>query len=184
LNRVVRKKNSVMIVEKPKIKKPCNHSSYGLGVLYNADPEVNPGWCAPGKFLFGVKCAGCGSPFVQKAPPKGGGKKPGEPQVPSTTNPVCCCNNLRNQNGALEEGCSHANCKCFVGMTPFSRHQRVMGQGRPGEAFSPTPSLWSCLHEHVAFVQKIGFSLHHCRLQHNLWITTSVLRGWAFKTAS
>jgi hypothetical protein len=138
-----------MIVEKPKIKKPCNHSSYGLGVLYNADPEVNPGWCAPGKFLFGVKCAGCGSPFVQKAPPKGGGKKPGEPQVPSTTNPVCCCNNLRNQNGALEEGCSHANCKCFVGMTPFSRHQRVMGQGRPGEAFSPTPSLWSRLCKYI-----------------------------------
>jgi hypothetical protein len=113
LNRVVRKKDSVMVVEKPKTKKPCDHSSYDLGLSYNADPEVNPGWCAPGKFLCGVECAGCGSPFVQKASPagEGSGKKPGDPQVPSTTNAVYCCNNLRNRNGTSEEGCSHANCK-------------------------------------------------------------------------
>jgi hypothetical protein len=69
---------------------------------------------AAGKFLFGVECAGCGSPFVQKAPPARegrGGKEPGDPQVPSTTNAVYCCNNLHNRNGTSEEGCSHANCK-------------------------------------------------------------------------
>ena len=50
-------------MEKPKKRKPCNHSSCDLGLSHNADPEVNPGWCAPGKFLFGVKCAICGSPY-------------------------------------------------------------------------------------------------------------------------
>jgi hypothetical protein len=112
LNRVMRKKDSVMAVEKPKIKKPCHHSSHNLGLSYNADAEVNAGWCVPGKFLFGVKCAGCGSSFVQKALParKGSGKKPGDPQLPSTANPVCCCNNLCDRNGTLEEGCSHASC--------------------------------------------------------------------------
>jgi hypothetical protein len=44
LNRVVWKKNSMAVVEKPKMKKMCDHSSYDLGVLHNADPEVNPGW--------------------------------------------------------------------------------------------------------------------------------------------
>jgi hypothetical protein len=106
------KKKKVEMMEKPKKKKPCDHSCHDLGLSYNADPEVNPGWCAPGKFLFGVKCAGCGSPFVQKAPPagEGSGKEPGDPQVPSTTNAVCCCNNIRNRNGTSEEGCSHAKC--------------------------------------------------------------------------
>ncbi len=77
LNRVVRKKDSVIAMEKAKTKKQCDHSSYDLGLSYNPDAEVNPGWCVPGKFLFGVECAGCGSPFVQKAPPArdGGGKK-------------------------------------------------------------------------------------------------------------
>jgi hypothetical protein len=110
--KVGKKKEKVEVMEKPKKRKPCNHSSYDLGLSYNADPEVNPGWCAPGKFLFGVKCAICGSPFVQKAPPArdGGGKKKGDPKVPSTNNAVCCCNNIRNRNGNSEEGCSHANC--------------------------------------------------------------------------
>ena len=127
LNRVVRKKKEkkTAVVEKPKQKKPCDHSSYNLGLSYHADPEVNPGWCAPGKFLWGVECAGCGSPFVQKAPPArdGDGKEPGDPQVPSTTNAVYCCNNLRNRNGTSEEGCSHANCKrCWdAGLLKASR---------------------------------------------------------------
>jgi len=75
--KVGKKKEKVEVMEKPKKRKPCNHSSCDLGLSHNADPEVNPGWCAPGKFLFGVKCAICGSPFVQKAPPAGdgGGKK-------------------------------------------------------------------------------------------------------------
>ena len=89
-------------------------TSYDLGLSYHADPEVNPGWCAAGKFLFCVECAGCGSTFVQKAPPaqEGGGKERGDPQVPSTNNAVYCCNNLCNQNGSSDEGCSHAYCKC------------------------------------------------------------------------
>ncbi len=75
--KVVKNKKKEEVSEIPKKKKPCDHSCYDLGLSYNADPEVNPGWCAPGKFLFGVKCAGCASPFVQKAPPArdGGGKK-------------------------------------------------------------------------------------------------------------
>jgi hypothetical protein len=118
LNRVVRKKDSVIVMEKAKTKKQCDHSSYDLGLSYNPDAEVNPGWCVPGKFLFGVECAGCGSPFVQKAPPtaEGCAKKPGDPQVPSTTNAVYCCINLRNRNGTSEEGCSHALCRrCWDG---------------------------------------------------------------------
>jgi hypothetical protein len=110
--KVVKNKKKEEVSEIPKKKKPCDHSCYDLGLSYNADPEVNPGWCAPGKFLFGVKCAGCASPFVQKAPPagEGSGKEPGDPQVPSTTNAVYCCNNIRNRNGTSEEGCSHAMC--------------------------------------------------------------------------
>jgi hypothetical protein len=112
LNKVSTKKKT-MEVEKPKKKIQCDHSSYDLGVSYHADPEVNPGWCAEGKFLFGVECAGCGSPFVQKAPQAcaWAEKEPGDPQVPSTTNAVYCCNNLRNRNGSSGEGCSHAYCK-------------------------------------------------------------------------
>jgi len=99
--------------EKAKMKKECDHSSFELGLSYHADPEVNPGWCAAGKFLFGVECAGCGSPFVQKMPEDRGGedKKRGAPQVPSTTNAVYCCNNLRNRNGTCGEGCDHAYCR-------------------------------------------------------------------------
>jgi hypothetical protein len=99
---------------KAKKKEACNHSSFSLGLSYHADPEVNPGWCVPGKFLFGVECAGFGSPFVQKAPPAvdGGGKQQrGDPQVPSATNGVYCCNNLRNRNGGSDDGCSHAYCR-------------------------------------------------------------------------
>ena len=111
LIRAVKKK--LVAGEKPKKKKPCDHSSCDLGLSHHADPEVNPGWCAEGKFLFGVECAGCGSPFVQKAPParEGGGKEGGDPQVPSTTNAACCCNNLRNRNGSSDEECSRACCK-------------------------------------------------------------------------
>jgi hypothetical protein len=100
-------------VEKPKKTKACDHSSCNLGPSHHPDPEVNPGWCAAGKFLFGVECAGCGSPFVQKAPPAGagGGKERGHPQVPSTGNVVHCCNDLRNRTGASDGGCSHACCK-------------------------------------------------------------------------
>jgi hypothetical protein len=127
LNLVVRKKDSVMAAEKPKMKKSCDHSSCDLGVFV--------------QFLFGVKCAGCGSPFVQKAPParKGSDKKPGDPHVPFTTNPACCCNNLRNRNGGSEEGCSHANCKrCWddaVLKTPKSDGPRASRRARQFHAF-------------------------------------------------
>lgn len=106
-------KRKTVEVEKPKKKIQCDHSTYDLGVSYHANPEVNPGWCAEGKFLFGVECAGCGSPFVQKAPQASAwaDKEPGYPQVPSTTNAVYCCNNLRNRNGSSGDGCSHAYCK-------------------------------------------------------------------------
>jgi hypothetical protein len=111
--RVVRIKKTVEEEEKPKKRRACDHSSYDLGLSYHADPEVNPGWCAPGKFLCGVVCAGCGSPFVQKAPPAldGGSKQRGDPQVPSTNNAVYCCNNLQNRTRTSDEGCSHAYCK-------------------------------------------------------------------------
>jgi hypothetical protein len=47
-----------------------------------------------------------------------------------------------------------------VGMTPFSRHQRVMGRGRPGEPVSSMPSLWSHLHERIVCPKnKILFAL-------------------------
>ena len=107
--RVVRRKKTVMPVEQPKKKKECDHSSFDLGLSYHPDPEVNPGWCAAGKFLFGVECAGCGSPFVQKADSED--KNRGAPQVPSTANAVCCCNNLRHRNGTSGDGCDHACCR-------------------------------------------------------------------------
>jgi hypothetical protein len=102
------KKPVVRQVEKPKQNKACNHSSYSLGLSYHPDPEVNPRWCAAGYFLSGVKCAVCGSPFVEKAPPA---RERGDPQAPSGANAVYCCINLRNRTAASEEGCSHACCK-------------------------------------------------------------------------
>jgi hypothetical protein len=50
----------------------------------------------------------------------------------------------------------------FVGMKPFSRHPRVMGRGRRGEAVSPMPPLWSRLHTHIVRPKnKILFTLRN-----------------------
>ena len=109
--KVVRIKQVVVPDLLPRLKKACKHSSFELGLSYHADPEVNPGWCMPGKFLFGVECAGCKSPFVTKALPPGDGKTRGKPQVPAASNAVYCCNNLRFRNGSSPDGCDHAYCK-------------------------------------------------------------------------
>ena len=109
--KVARTKLGVVRELVPRVKRQCKHSSFELGLSYHADPEVNPGWCMTGKFLFGIECAGCKSPFVQKALPPGDGKTRGEPQVPAASNGVYCCNNLRFRNGSSPDGCDHAYCK-------------------------------------------------------------------------
>lgn len=108
---VARIKQGVVKEHVPRVGTACKHSSFELGLSCHTDPEVNPGWCMAGKFLFGVERAGCKSPFVQKAGPGGDGKTRGEPQVPAASNAVCCCNNLRFRNGSSPEGCDHACCK-------------------------------------------------------------------------
>jgi hypothetical protein len=104
---------------------------------------------AAGKFLLGVECAGCGSPFLQKAPPDNrevDGKEPGHPQVPSTTN-MCTAATTFIIRTVLPRRDAAMPIASVVGMQPSSRHPRVMGQGCRGGAVSPIPSLrWSRLY--------------------------------------
>jgi hypothetical protein len=131
LTQVVRIKKTTAH-EKPEKKRVCDHLSFDLGLLCHANPEVNPGWCAARKFLFGVECAGCGSPFVQKAlqAQDSGDKERGAPQILSRANPACCCINLHDQTGTGGKGCGHAHCKhCWdegsLRHPRLSRHPRL-----------------------------------------------------------
>jgi hypothetical protein len=85
---------------------PCDHGSYAQGLSYGQ--EITASWCGEGYYLFGVCCAGCGSPFLDE----GGTKEKGGPTTPSINNPVYCCINIAGRLGGAttEEECRHAVC--------------------------------------------------------------------------
>jgi hypothetical protein len=85
---------------------PCDHGSYAHGLSYGQ--EITANWCGEGYYLFGVCCAGCGSPFLDE----GGTKEKGGPTTPSINNPVYCCINIAGRLGGAttEEECRHAVC--------------------------------------------------------------------------
>ena len=146
--KVVKNKKKEEVSEIPKKKKPCDHSCYDLGLSYNADPEVNPGLCAPGKFLFGVKCAGCASPSCRKHRQleRAVARNQGIPMC--LPRPMLCTAATTFAIGtALRRRDAAMPCARLVGMKPFSRHRRVMmgREHRRGGAVSAVPSLWSRL---------------------------------------